>query len=101
MNEETSELVAGGVVVLKSGGHEMTVEKIEGPHIHCIWSDGKRVRRDTFPRELLRDSQRVTGLHIKFTPSPNDIDQAVKDLCNLRPDEMTDDRLREVLSRHF
>jgi len=38
----------GDVVQLKSGGDVMTVEKIEGDNVFCVWSHDKKVERDTF-----------------------------------------------------
>lgn len=38
----------GDVVQLKSGGELMTVEKMDGDSITCVWSQNKKVERDTF-----------------------------------------------------
>jgi uncharacterized protein YodC (DUF2158 family) len=38
----------GDVVILKSGGELMTVESVDGSNIGCVWSQGKKVERDTF-----------------------------------------------------
>jgi len=43
----------GSAVQLKSGGVKMTVEAVEGGSIKCIWSDGKRIFRDTFIPDVL------------------------------------------------
>jgi uncharacterized protein YodC (DUF2158 family) len=42
------EFVVGDVVQLKSGGELMTVEKLEGDRITCVWSQNKKVERNTF-----------------------------------------------------
>jgi len=39
----------GDVVQLKSGGVRMTVERIDGEDISCVWFEGKRVERNAFP----------------------------------------------------
>lgn len=41
----------GDVVQLKSGGEPMTVEKIDGANISCIFGGNKR---DTFPAVVLQ-----------------------------------------------
>jgi uncharacterized protein YodC (DUF2158 family) len=43
------QLQAGDVVRLKSGGVNMTVEEVEGAYVNCVWFDGKRPERGTFP----------------------------------------------------
>ena len=48
------EFVKGDVVELKSGGLRMTVEKIDGDEIHCVWSEGRQVRRETFNVAVLQ-----------------------------------------------
>jgi uncharacterized protein YodC (DUF2158 family) len=49
-NEAISE---GDVVRLRSGGADMTVEAVTSDYAECVWSDGKRVYRDTFKLSLL------------------------------------------------
>ena len=40
----------GDVVRLHSGGLKMTVERVEGDIVHCVWTDkDEKVRRDKFP----------------------------------------------------
>lgn len=51
MAEET--ISEGDVVKLKSGGAEMTVESLNAGYADCVWSDGKKVYRDTFKVSLL------------------------------------------------
>lgn len=43
----------GDVVILKSGGNVMTVEETEDGYVSCVWSDGKKVDRSTFPSGTL------------------------------------------------
>jgi uncharacterized protein YodC (DUF2158 family) len=50
----------GDVVSLKSGGHAMTVEHVDGDSVSCVWpSRDGRMRRDSFQMACLRhgDSQ--------------------------------------------
>jgi len=44
----------GDVVQLKSGGVSMTVEAIDGDDIACVWFEGKRVERNSFPTGTLQ-----------------------------------------------
>jgi uncharacterized protein YodC (DUF2158 family) len=54
----------GQLVMLKSGGPEMTVESVGENGVVCIWFDGKRRARDTFPPEVLK---RKTSKPTKIT----------------------------------
>ena len=38
----------GDVVRLKSGGVNMTVEKIDGQNVHCVWQREGETKRETF-----------------------------------------------------
>ena len=40
---------AGDTVMLKSGGEVMTVEEIADGQAWCVWHNGKKVERDSFP----------------------------------------------------
>jgi uncharacterized protein YodC (DUF2158 family) len=44
----------GLVVVLKSGGPDMTVESVSADGVVCVWFDGKRRCRDTFQTDMLK-----------------------------------------------
>jgi uncharacterized protein YodC (DUF2158 family) len=44
----------GNEVQLKSGGVPMTVEKIDGDHVLCVWSEGSTVQRATFASATLK-----------------------------------------------
>jgi len=55
------EFKVGDIVILKSGGPEMTIENI-GPlsfyskttGTHCCWFDNNVIKRDAFPFEVLK-----------------------------------------------
>lgn len=47
------EFQVGDVVRLKAGGPKMTVEAVEGQNVDCVWFDGVKVFRDTFPARAL------------------------------------------------
>ena len=54
-----SDFGVGDTVQLKSGGEVMTVEKMEGDTVSCVWMVDKKVVRDAFVRVTLE----------KFTPA--------------------------------
>lgn len=39
---------AGDIVILKSGGPDMTVEWIEAGAAYCVWFDGKKQNAEHF-----------------------------------------------------
>jgi uncharacterized protein YodC (DUF2158 family) len=43
----------GSIVVLKSGGPDMTVASIGEDGVICVWFEGKRCTRKTFEPETL------------------------------------------------
>jgi uncharacterized protein YodC (DUF2158 family) len=50
------EISAGDVVILKTGGPKMTIERIDDKtaRVSCVWFSTKEtIRRDTFPPEAL------------------------------------------------
>jgi uncharacterized protein YodC (DUF2158 family) len=49
-----SQIQAGDVVVLKSGGPEMTVKWVSGTECYCEWFDGKKVAGSSFEITQLR-----------------------------------------------
>ncbi len=50
----------GDVVVLKSGGPQMTVEEIENNFVYCTWFDGQKERqKDSFSESTLEDVKEV------------------------------------------
>jgi uncharacterized protein YodC (DUF2158 family) len=52
----TGQIQAGDVVVLKSGGPDMTVKWVSGPEYYCEWFDGKKVVGNTFYLAQLREA---------------------------------------------
>jgi uncharacterized protein YodC (DUF2158 family) len=46
--------VVGDQVQLKSGGHAMTIEEIDGNNISCVWFEGKTLHRDSFVSATLK-----------------------------------------------
>jgi uncharacterized protein YodC (DUF2158 family) len=44
----------GLLVMLKSGGPDMTVESVGADGVVCVWFDGKRRSRETFQPEVLK-----------------------------------------------
>ena len=54
----SSQISAGEVVVLKSGGPDMTVKWVEKTECYCEWFDGKKVMGARFEMgQLLRKDQ--------------------------------------------
>lgn len=47
-------LKVGDVVRLISGGTSMTIEKIDGDDVSCIWFEGSKVMRATFLYKTLK-----------------------------------------------
>jgi uncharacterized protein YodC (DUF2158 family) len=63
--ERTSEQMTmrfktGNIVVLKSGGPEMTIVSATDEGFSCIWFVGKRRSRETFPAEALRKHRKAS-----------------------------------------
>lgn len=50
--------VVGDVVQLKSGGASMTVEKVDGDVISCVWFEGKKAQKETFGSGTLEKAVR-------------------------------------------
>jgi uncharacterized protein YodC (DUF2158 family) len=48
-----NELKEGDVVLLKSGGPEMTIREINGKTVGCQWFDDKELVYGTFVKEQL------------------------------------------------
>ena len=48
-----TDLSDGDLVKLKSGGLEMTVEKVEGAIITCVWFVGVELKRESFNTSVL------------------------------------------------
>jgi uncharacterized protein YodC (DUF2158 family) len=98
----------GEVVKLKSGGHEVTVQEITEDSAKCIWSDGKRVRSESFHPTLLvaRDAP-VTGISIKIVYPDKDVDEMVSEMrrASKAQDDsgfhIEDETARAILKRHL
>lgn len=44
----------GDVVRLKSGGSRMTIEKVDGDDVLCVWFEGAKVERAIFLYDTLK-----------------------------------------------
>lgn len=44
----------GQLVVLRSGGPKMTVAKVDGDLVICVWQRGDDTKRETFEAALLK-----------------------------------------------
>ena len=76
-----TDFAIGDVVKLKSGGHEMTVQEVTEDGTKCIWSDGKRVRSESFhPTLLIARDAPITGINITIVYSDKDIDEMVTEM---------------------
>jgi len=52
------QIEAGDVVVLKSGGPDMTVKWVSGGECYCEWFDGKKVTGSNFDLTSLRVAEK-------------------------------------------
>lgn len=105
---DPAEFTVGAIVKLNSGGHQMTVSKVDATEIECVWSDGKKTRREIFSCNLLSDASTPQSLSIHFTPSLANIDDVIQELRALpSPVEgeavlhVTQEQMREILRRRF
>jgi uncharacterized protein YodC (DUF2158 family) len=53
----------GDVVSLKSAGEPMTVEGVSDGKVNCVWMNGKKIERGTFPSVTL----------VKFAPPKSSV----------------------------
>jgi uncharacterized protein YodC (DUF2158 family) len=103
-----TEFAIGEVVKLKSGGHQMTVREITVDGAKCVWSDGKRVRSESFPPTLLiaRDAP-ITGISIRIVYPDKDIEEMVAEMRRVSkaPDKtgfhIEDETARAILKRRL
>jgi uncharacterized protein YodC (DUF2158 family) len=51
----------GDVVVLKSGGPKMTVDKISGNEVQCVWFEGANQKYGAFPPNALKAYEPIQG----------------------------------------
>jgi uncharacterized protein YodC (DUF2158 family) len=68
VREEIMDLKQGDVVMLKSGGHPMTVATVKGDAVECLWMGGEGdLFRETLPLAVLERAE--------FDPSEDDEDE--------------------------
>jgi uncharacterized protein YodC (DUF2158 family) len=66
------DLKQGDVVMLKSGGHPMTVSAVKGEAAECVWMGGEGdLFRETLPLAVLESAE--------FDPSEDDEDDEDED----------------------
>ena len=106
----TEELAVGDVVRLKSGGHEMTVEEITDAGVGCVWSEGKRLRRMSFKRDLLAGSGSGMPSEIvrRLVYPDKDIEEIITEMRGVEGSQVDGNRLslteaqaREILKKHL
>jgi uncharacterized protein YodC (DUF2158 family) len=98
----------GEVVKLKSGGHEMTVQEITEDSAKCIWSDGKRVRSESFhPSLLIARAAPLTAINIRVVYPDKDIEEMVAEMRNASKAQddtgfhVEDETARAILKRRL
>jgi uncharacterized protein YodC (DUF2158 family) len=98
----------GEVVKLKSGGHEMTVQEITEDGAKCVWSDGKRVRSESFhPTLLIAREAPITGINIRIVYPDKDIDDMVAEMRRVSKAQgdtgfhVEDEAARAILKRRL
>lgn len=94
MEPEEQQVAVGDMVVLKSGGHSMMVEKIEDQRVRCVWSDGKTVKEKVLDPRNIAAKPTETKMTIHFTPSSKDIEDLVATISQVSE---RDDRNRLVI----
>jgi uncharacterized protein YodC (DUF2158 family) len=58
----------GDLVQLKSGGPKMTVEKLEGSEVSCVWFDGTNPKYGIFPVNTLKIYESPQGKSSSYSP---------------------------------
>ena len=53
-------LEPGSIVQLRSGGHSMVIDSIDGSVVTCVWSDKGRVRTESLSAHVLKRSAEGT-----------------------------------------
>lgn len=56
-----SDLKAGDVVVLKSGGPHLTISAMNGQNVRCQWFDGKELKQGDFIITSLKHPEQNSG----------------------------------------
>jgi uncharacterized protein YodC (DUF2158 family) len=74
MGSGAQQVAVGDMVMLKSGGHSMMVEKIDNQGVHCVWSDNKVARARIFDSRIIAAKPTETKMTIHLTPTLNDIE---------------------------
>jgi uncharacterized protein YodC (DUF2158 family) len=103
-----TDFAIGEVVKLKSGGHEMTVQEITEDGAKCIWSDGKRVRSESFhPTLLIARDAPITGINIRIVYPDKDIEEMVAEMRRVSKAQddtgfhVEDETARAILKRRL
>lgn len=52
-------IVNGSIVQLRAGGVYMTVERIAGDEVHCVWFVNDEVRRSAFALVTLKNTEDI------------------------------------------
>lgn len=56
-SNQSSDLQTGDVVVLSTGGPRMTIERVNGDFVHCLWFVGDKLNGHMFELEHVRRVQ--------------------------------------------
>jgi uncharacterized protein YodC (DUF2158 family) len=103
-----TDFAIGEVVKLKSGGHEMTVQEITEDGAKCIWSEGKRVRSESFhPTLLILRDPPVTRIERLIVYPDRDIEEIVAEMRHASKAQddigfhVEDETARAILKRHL
>jgi uncharacterized protein YodC (DUF2158 family) len=98
----------GEVVTLQSGGHEMTVQEISEDGAKCIWSDGNRVRSESFhPTLLIARGAPITRIERLILCPDKDIEEMVTEMRRLSKAQddtgfhVEDETARAILKRRL
>lgn len=84
-------LVAGDVVILKSGGQPMTVIEIDGDQAECIWTgDEGDLFRETIPTIALEVARE---LHADDNGEADEAEQESEDEADAEPEDHSDKAL--------
>jgi uncharacterized protein YodC (DUF2158 family) len=103
-----TDFAIGEVVKLKSGGHEMTVQEITEDGAKFIWSEGKRVRSESFhPTLLILRDPPVTRIERLIVYPDRDIEEIVAEMRHASKAQddigfhVEDETARAILKRHL
>jgi uncharacterized protein YodC (DUF2158 family) len=103
-----TDFAIGEVVKLKSGGHEMTVQEITEDNAKCIWSEGNRIRSESFhPTLLIARSPPITRINRVIVDPRKDIVGIVAEMrrASKAQDDtgfhVEDETAQAILKRHL